>query len=72
MSENAAPAGAGVKPAGPNGVGDGAATAGIPFYEKERQHLKSLIAQRRALEKRLVRVLILDDAHFFPVAVASL
>ncbi|KAK3341199.1 histone acetyltransferase subunit NuA4-domain-containing protein [Lasiosphaeria hispida] len=29
------------------------AAAGIPFYEKQRQHLKELIARKRALEKRI-------------------
>ncbi|KAL2023476.1 hypothetical protein VTK56DRAFT_2472 [Thermocarpiscus australiensis] len=48
--------------AGANGGGDAASSsaaaaaaagAGIPFYEKQRQHLKDLIARRRALEKKL-------------------
>jgi chromatin modification-related protein EAF6 len=38
------------------GTANGDATAGVPFYEKQRQHLKELIARRRALEKRLVSV----------------
>ncbi|KAK0731256.1 histone acetyltransferase subunit NuA4-domain-containing protein [Lasiosphaeris hirsuta] len=46
MAENATP-----KPAGA-GANDTAA-AGIPFYEKQRQHLKELIARKRALEKRI-------------------
>ena len=53
MAENQAP-----KPAGPNAAsGDaaGSSAAGIPFYEKQRQHLKELISRRRALEKKLVR-----------------
>ncbi|KXX73270.1 Chromatin modification-related protein eaf6 [Madurella mycetomatis] len=29
------------------------AAAGIPFYEKQRQHLKELIARKRMLDKRL-------------------
>jgi hypothetical protein len=47
--------------AGVNGTGTGDANtasssaAGIPFYEKQRQHLKELIAKKRALEKKLVR-----------------
>ncbi len=36
------------------GANGEAAAAGIPFYEKQRQHLKDLIARRRALEKRIV------------------
>jgi chromatin modification-related protein EAF6 len=35
-------------------AGNEAAAAGIPFYEKQRQHLKELITKRRLLEKRLV------------------
>ena len=53
MAENQTP-----KPAGPNAAsGDaaGSSAAGIPFYEKQRQHLKELISRRRALEKKLVR-----------------
>ncbi|KAL1856287.1 hypothetical protein VTK73DRAFT_8408 [Phialemonium thermophilum] len=50
MADNAPPrpavAGSGAGPAGD-------AAAGLPFYEKQRQHLKELIAKRRALEKRL-------------------
>jgi chromatin modification-related protein EAF6 len=60
MTESAA-SGVGVgKSAAPNGNGGGGggdaagSAAGIPFYEKQRQHLKSLIAQRRALERKLV------------------
>ncbi|KAK5657090.1 hypothetical protein OQA88_3618 [Cercophora sp. LCS_1] len=41
MTEN------GAKPAGD------AAAAGIPYYEKQRAHLKELIARRRTLEKRI-------------------
>ncbi|KAK0657204.1 histone acetyltransferase subunit NuA4-domain-containing protein [Cercophora newfieldiana] len=37
----------------PKSAGAGDAAAGIPFYEKQRQHLKELIARKRALEKRL-------------------
>jgi hypothetical protein len=48
MAENVPP----VKP----GTENGDATAGVPFYEKQRQHLKELITRRRALEKRLVSV----------------
>ncbi|KAK4100591.1 NuA4-domain-containing protein, partial [Parathielavia hyrcaniae] len=42
----------------PNGTSDTAASsaAGIPFYEKQRQHLKELIARRRAMEKKLAAV----------------
>lgn len=40
----------------PKSAGAGDAAAGIPFYEKQRQHLKELIARKRALEKRLVLV----------------
>lgn len=57
MAEIIAPGGA-VKSAGPNGTSGDTNTssaAGIPFYEKQRQHLKELIARRRALEKKLVR-----------------
>ena len=46
MTENGAPKTGGTAP-------DGTA-AGIPFYEKQRQHLKELIARKRALEKRIV------------------
>lgn len=59
MTEN--PASSAPKPAAAtaNGV-DGAsaqssAAAGIPFYEKQRQHLKELITRKRMLDKRLVR-----------------
>ncbi|KAK1755117.1 NuA4-domain-containing protein [Echria macrotheca] len=31
----------------------GDAAAGIPFYEKQRSHLKELITKRRAIERRL-------------------
>ncbi|KAK3904317.1 histone acetyltransferase subunit NuA4-domain-containing protein [Staphylotrichum tortipilum] len=54
MTEGAAP-GVG-KNSGPNGTnGDmgSSSAAGIPFYEKQRQHLKELIGRRRALEKKL-------------------
>ncbi|KAK0632130.1 histone acetyltransferase subunit NuA4-domain-containing protein [Immersiella caudata] len=37
----------------PKSAGANDAAAGIPFYEKQRQHLKELIARKRALEKRL-------------------
>jgi chromatin modification-related protein EAF6 len=53
MAENQTP-----KPSGPNaasGEAAGSSAAGIPFYEKQRQHLKELISRRRALEKKLVR-----------------
>ena len=55
MTESAAP-GVG-KTNGPNGNNGDAnsSAAGIPFYEKQRQHLKELIGRRRALEKKLVR-----------------
>ncbi|KAK0618499.1 histone acetyltransferase subunit NuA4-domain-containing protein [Bombardia bombarda] len=43
MTENA--------PSKSGGVGDG--SAGIPFYEKQRTHLKELISRKRALEKRI-------------------
>jgi chromatin modification-related protein EAF6 len=52
MTENAPPGpGGGASVAGSN---PGAA-AGIPYYEKQRQHLREMIARKRALEKRLVR-----------------
>lgn len=35
------------------GTTDGA--AGIPYYEKQRQHLKELLNKKKLLEKRLVR-----------------
>ena len=57
MAETSA-AGIATKSGGPNGTSDTAsssAAAGIPFYEKQRLHLKELIARRRALEKKLVR-----------------
>jgi len=38
-----------------NKAGPDTAAAGIPFYEKQRQHLKELIGRKRALEKRIVR-----------------
>jgi hypothetical protein len=40
----------------PKSAGASDAAAGIPFYEKQRQHLKELIARKRALEKRLVQL----------------
>jgi len=58
MTENLT-SGSGTKSAGTNGPGgDTAASsaAGIPFYEKQRQYLKELIARRRTLEKKLVRL----------------
>jgi hypothetical protein len=57
MTESTAAGGPAAKAAGPNGTSDAAASsaAGIPFYEKQRQHLKELIARRRAMEKKLVR-----------------
>jgi chromatin modification-related protein EAF6 len=36
------------------GSAAGNAAAGLPYYEKQRQHLKEMIARKRALEKRLV------------------
>jgi chromatin modification-related protein EAF6 len=57
MTDNTALGGA-PKSAGANGSGDGVSSssaAGIPFYEKQRQHLKELITRKRTLEKRLVR-----------------
>ncbi|KAK4042404.1 histone acetyltransferase subunit NuA4-domain-containing protein [Parachaetomium inaequale] len=59
------PGGAKSAGAGVNGTGGGAgggtgdantassSAAGIPFYEKQRQYLKDLIAKKRALEKKL-------------------
>jgi chromatin modification-related protein EAF6 len=38
------------------GATNGDAAAGIPFYEKQRQHLKELITRKRALEKKIVRL----------------
>jgi len=57
MAENSAAGIGTAKSAGANGSSDTASSsaAGIPFYEKQRQHLKELIARRRALEKKLVR-----------------
>ena len=52
MAENAPSTGASA--AGGHHAGSSAA-AGIPFYEKQRQHLKEMIARKRALEKRMVR-----------------
>jgi len=37
-----------------NKAGPDTAAAGIPFYEKQRQHLKELIGRKRALEKRII------------------
>ncbi len=55
MTESAAP---GVSKSngsnGTNGDTTSSSAAGIPFYEKQRQHLKELIGRRRALEKKLV------------------
>jgi chromatin modification-related protein EAF6 len=45
MAENATPKAAAV---------NGDSAAGIPFYEKQRQHLKELLAKKRALDKRIV------------------
>lgn len=39
----------------PNGGVPNPGAAGIPFYEKTRQELKSLIARKKLLEKKLVR-----------------
>jgi len=35
---------------------------GIPFYEKQRQHLKELITRKRAVEKRIVSSRPLEPA----------
>ncbi|KAJ4290682.1 hypothetical protein N0V88_006430 [Collariella sp. IMI 366227] len=51
MTDNGPSGGAGAKS---NGTSDMAASqAGIPYYEKQRQQLKELIARRRMLEKKL-------------------
>lgn len=42
----------------PNGGAPNPGAAGIPFYEKTRQELKSLIARKKLLEKKLVRSLL--------------
>ncbi len=58
MAETSAAGMGTAKSGGANGTSDTAsssAAAGIPFYEKQRLHLKELIARRRALEKKLVR-----------------
>ncbi|KAK3942181.1 NuA4-domain-containing protein [Diplogelasinospora grovesii] len=47
MTETATP-----KPGGGAGGGSDAA-AGIPFYEKQRQHLKDLLARKRAIDKKI-------------------
>ena len=47
MAENATPKAAGV-------VNGGDSAAGVPFYEKQRQHLKELIAKKKALDARIV------------------
>ncbi|GAB1310119.1 chromatin modification-related protein eaf6 [Madurella fahalii] len=57
MTENSASSAPKPAAAAANGV-DGAsasssAAAGIPFYEKQRQHLKELIARKRMLDKKL-------------------
>lgn len=55
MTENAPPsAGGGASVAGSN---TGPA-AGIPYYEKQRQHLRQMITRKRELEKRLVSSLV--------------
>ncbi|KAK3337431.1 histone acetyltransferase subunit NuA4-domain-containing protein [Cercophora scortea] len=38
---------------GPSKSGGQDGPTGIPYYEKQRHHLKDLIARRRALEKRI-------------------
>lgn len=38
------------------GTADGA--AGIPYYEKQRQHLKELLNKKKLLEKRLVGIAV--------------
>lgn len=45
MAENVAP-----KAAATNGD----SAAGLPFYEKQRQHLKELLAKKRNLDKKIV------------------
>lgn len=35
-------------------IGAPAGGGGIPYYEKQRQHLKELIGRKRALEKKIV------------------
>lgn len=42
------------------------AAAGIPYYEKQRQHLKEMINRKRALEKRLVSPLPFQSAATGP------
>lgn len=66
MADTAAAAAAAVAPAAKSAGGGGndaattgpvaaaAAGGGQPFYDKQRAHLKDLIARRRALDKRLV------------------
>jgi chromatin modification-related protein EAF6 len=51
MTENAPPGVGGAPGVAGNNPG---AAAGIPYYEKQRQHLRDMIARKRALEKRLV------------------
>ncbi len=43
----------------PKGVSAKEAVAGVPFYERQRQHLKELISKRRLLEKRIVSASLL-------------
>lgn len=65
MSENASSGGT-AKSAGATGSGGGSSgadsTAGLPFYQKQRQHLRELIARRKALDRKLVRTFF-----FFPL-----
>ncbi|KAL2127820.1 hypothetical protein VTI74DRAFT_10121 [Chaetomium olivicolor] len=53
MTDNALSGAAGAKPNGTSDATAASAQAGIPFYEKQRQHLKELITRRRMLEKKL-------------------
>jgi chromatin modification-related protein EAF6 len=58
MTDNSASSATKTAAAAHNGV-DGPASAaanggGIPYYEKQRDHLKELIAKKRMLDKRLV------------------
>ena len=50
----------------PKGVSAKEAVAGVPFYERQRQHLKELISKRRVLEKRIVSAS--DTPSFSPLA----
>ncbi len=50
----------------PKGVSAKEAVAGVPFYERQRQHLKELISKRRLLEKRIVSAS--DISSFYPLA----